>query len=202
MEVIECPQCGAAATPSDRKCSYCKAEFFITSLAYLGNFDSSVVGKYLKHYKGLTRLDPDDSEGLLGLGLCYLQMGTYTLAQKSFEKIIYASPDVSQAYYYYALSDIKGRRLMTLSLTEARRLDTYLNTAIQLDGEVPQYKLLLAMLKKDYYEANGMRVPSPNAAKLLAEIEGNQIDKNEVDRLRESVIVSRQDDYLRKLLVI
>ncbi|NOQ23045.1 MAG: tetratricopeptide repeat protein, partial [Candidatus Aegiribacteria sp.] len=144
MEVIECPQCGAAATPSDRKCSYCKAEFFVTSLAYLGNFDSSGVGKYLKHYKGLTRLDPDNNEGLLGLGLCYLQMGTYTLAQKSFEQIIDASPDVSQAYYYYALSDIKGRRLMTLSLTEARRLDTYLKTAIQLDGEIPQYKLLLA----------------------------------------------------------
>ncbi|NOQ23197.1 MAG: hypothetical protein GQ565_11190 [Candidatus Aegiribacteria sp.] len=91
---------------------------------------------------------------------------------------------------------------MTLSLTEARRLDTYLKTAIQLDGEIPQYKLLLAMLKRDYFETNGMRVPPPNAAKLLAEIDGNKIDKNEVDRLRESVKVSRQDDYLRKLLVI
>ena len=63
MEISECPQCGAAATPSDRKCGYCKAEFFVTSLAYLGSFDSSGVGKYLKHYKELTRRDPRPTQG-------------------------------------------------------------------------------------------------------------------------------------------
>src|SRR5208283_795201 len=144
MEVSECPQCGATVAPSDRKCAYCKAEFFVTSLAYLGRFDSGGVGKYLKHYKELSRQDPHNTEGSLGLGLCYLQMGTYPLAQKCFEQVIDASPDVSQAYYYYALSNMRGRRLMTLPLNEVRRLEAYLNTAIQLDGEMAQYKLLLA----------------------------------------------------------
>ena len=90
-------------------------------------------------------------------------MGTYPLATKCFEQVIEASPDISQAYYYFALANIRGRRLMTLSLNEARRLETYLNTATQLDGETPQYKLLLAMLKRDYYETNGMKVPSPRS---------------------------------------
>lgn len=202
MEISECPQCGAAATPSDRKCGYCKAEFFVTSLAYLGGFDSSGVGKYLRHYKELTRHDPDDTEGLLGLGLCYLQMGTYPLAQKCFEQIIEASPDVSQAYYYYVLASIKGRRLMTLSLNEARQFETYLNTATQLDAEIPQYKLLLAMLKRDYYETNGMKVPPPNIAELLTEIEGHQINKNEIEHLKAAVKVGKEEQYYGILTVV
>ncbi|HOV89408.1 MAG TPA: tetratricopeptide repeat protein [Syntrophorhabdaceae bacterium] len=202
MEISECPQCGAAASPADRKCGYCKAEFFVTSLAYLGSFDSGGVGKYLKHYKELNRHDPHNIEGLLGLGLCYLQMGTYPLAQKCFEQIIEASPDVSGAYYYYALASIKGRRIMTLSLNEARQLETYLNTAIQIDGEIPQYKLLLAMLKRDYYETNGMKVPPPSATELLFDIEGQQINKNEIEHLRASVKVGKEAQYYEILTVV
>ncbi len=202
MEVSECPQCGAAATPSDRKCGYCKAEFFVTSLAYLGSFDSSGVGKYLKHYKELSRRDPHDTEGLLGLGLCYLQMGTYPFSQKCFEQIIEASPDVSQAYYYYVLASIKGRRLMTLSLNEARQYENYLNTATQIDAEIPQYKLLLAMLKRDYYETNGMKVPAPSIAEHLAEIEGNQINKNEIEHLKAAVKVGKEEQYYEILRVV
>jgi hypothetical protein len=62
MEVTECPQCGAPSKPSSQKCEYCKAEFFVSSLAYLGKFDSSGVNKYLKHYKDLTGHDTNSTE--------------------------------------------------------------------------------------------------------------------------------------------
>ena len=51
MEVKECPQCGASVSPSEKKCEYCKSEFFITSIAYLSSFDNSAIQKYIKHYK-------------------------------------------------------------------------------------------------------------------------------------------------------
>jgi len=202
MEVTECPQCGAAATPSDRKCSYCKAEFFVSSLAYLGSFDSQGIAKYMKHYKGLTSQDPRNTEGFLGLGLCYLQIGTYSLAQKCFENVIDASPEVSQAYYYHALARIRGRRLMTLSLNEVREIEAYLSTGIQLGGEMPQCKLLSAMLKRDYYETNGMKVPPPNASQILAELDGRAINKNEIKRLRECVKVAGQEAYFDSVSVV
>lgn len=202
MEITECPQCGAAAAPSERKCSYCKAEFFVNSLAYLGSFDSGGIGKYLKHYKGLISQDPNSTEGLLGLGLCYLQMGTYPLAQKCFEKTIETSPDISQAYYYYSLAVIRGRRLMTLSLNEVRQLETYLNTAIQLNDEISHFKLLLAMFKRDYYETNGMKVPPPSAAELLMSIDGRQINRNELEHLKSSVKVGKDEQYYRILIVV
>jgi tetratricopeptide (TPR) repeat protein len=201
MEISECPQCGATVAPASRKCDYCKAEFFVTSLAYLGNFNHGEIGKYLKHYQSLTKRDPENMEGLLGLGLCYLQMGTYALAEKCFDKIIDISPEQPKAYYYSALSGIKGRRIKIISLTEVRRMESYLQTAIQLDDDCPQYKLLLAMLKRDYYEMNGMKVLQPDANHLIKEITGSWIDVNEMERIKESVKVANLDFYLNSISV-
>jgi tetratricopeptide (TPR) repeat protein len=200
MEVTECPQCGAPASPSERKCGYCKAQFFVTNLAYLESLDSESVGKYLKHYKELTRKDPDSAEGLLGLGLCYLQMGTYPLARKSFERVIEIAPEVASAYYYHSLSTIAGRRLMTLPLKEIRSIESFLETSIQVDGDLPQCKLLLAMLKRDYYETNGMRVNPPSVDALLSDIGNRNIDELEISRLRDSVRIGDESIFgaLRK----
>ena len=195
MEVLECPQCGAPVSPIDRKCKYCKAELYVTDVNYLGNFDISGLNKYVKYYKDIINKDPNNIEGILGLGLCYLQLGNYQLAQNYFEELIKKSPYVSQPYYYSCLSIIRGRRLMILSLNEIRQAETYLNTAIQLDPSIPQYKLLLAMIKRDYYETNGMKVSPPAAEELLAEIKGKQIGKNELKQLRRSVKVSEWEIY-------
>ena len=201
MEITECPQCGATTKPSQRKCEYCKAEFFVTNLAYLGNFSGNAVSKYLKYYKELTKHESNNEEGLLGLGLCYLQMGTYPLAEKCFEKIIDISPDISQAYYYYCLSNIKGRRIKTISLNEARRLVTYLQTAIQLDETLPQYKILLAMIKRDYYETNGMKVSPPSSNQLIEEVNGIPINQTEIDRLKECTKVANQEIFFNNITI-
>lgn len=91
---------------------------------------------------------------------------------------------------------------MTLSLKEVRQIETYLNMATQLDGEIPQYKLLLAMLKRDYYETNGMKVSEPNAAKLLLELQGQQIQKSELDHLKTAVKVGKEEQYYDMLTIL
>ena len=205
MEVVgvrKCPQCGAPAPPSARQCEYCEVEFFVKNLAYLEKFDFSGVGKYLKHYKGLVDQDSQNNEGVLGLGLCYLQMGTYPLAQKQFEQIIETSPEGSPAYYYYVLACIAERRVMTLSFSEVRTLETYLNTAVGLDIEVPQYRLLLAMLKRDYYEENGMKVPPPSAEELLSGLYGETVYKDEIKYLIKCVKVATPDAYFSDLSIV
>ena len=65
MEIKECPQCGAPASPSMKCCEYCKAEFFVTSLAYLSSFEETAVKKYLQAYKKMTVSNPDDVEGYM-----------------------------------------------------------------------------------------------------------------------------------------
>jgi tetratricopeptide (TPR) repeat protein len=198
MEVRQCSQCGSIERLNGR-CANCKAEFYVKSLAYLEQFDSNGIEKYLKGFKSLIDQDPDNTKGVLGLGLCYLQMGTYPLAQRQFEQVIETTPEVAPAYYYYALANIKGRRLMTLTFSEVRQVETYLNTAIQLDSEAPQYRLLLAMLKSDYYETNGMKVHPPSAAELLDDLSGKTIDHNEIKHLKKSVKVSGEEKYFEVL---
>ena len=200
MDVSECPQCGAPAKPSQRSCEFCKAEFFITSVAYLGKLDQGGINKYLQHYKKLTKDNPDDAEGHLGLGITFLQLGMYPLAQRSFEKVIELSPEIPQSYYYSCLAKIQGRRLMTLSLKEIRDIESLANTATQIDPENPTFTLLLALIRRDYYEANGMKAPAPSAEDLLAAIQGREIEAKEVDRLKASILV-RHDFFSERLKV-
>jgi len=201
MEIKECPQCGAPTKPSDKKCNYCKAEFFVSNIAYLANFASGGLEKYLKHYRDITVKDPGNPEGLLGLGLCYLCKGLYPLAQSCFQKIIENSPEMPQGYYYLALTLIKGRRIKTITLNETRQIESYLSLAIQLGGN-PEYKLLLAMMKRDYYEMNGLKVPPPGAYELLNEIYGFEISKNEYEQLVKSAIVGEPNYFFGKVVIV
>ena len=100
MNPQECPQCGAPINPHSNVCEYCKAEIFITNLAYLSRYDFVGVQKYLKHYREIVAANPESSEGLIGIGLCYLQMETYPLAQDAFKKVIAISPELPLGYYY------------------------------------------------------------------------------------------------------
>lgn len=198
----ECPQCGASAAPSDKKCGYCKAEFFITSLAYLGSFNKGEVAKYLKYYKKLIDQESESVDGLIGIGLCYLHTKIFSLAAKYFERTIDLFPEQSIAYYYYALSSIQGRRVRSLSLKEARQIEGVLQTAIQIDDSSPQYKLLLAVLKYDYYEANGLKSVVPTAKQLLEETKGSQLNSNEYERFKEYVKFPNQDTFLKNITIV
>jgi len=184
MEICECPQCGAVASPSSKKCEYCKAEFFITSIAYLSSFDSSGIKKYMQHYKSLTKTAPDDAEGQLGLGICYLQLGMFPLALKAFDNVISSVPDVAQSYYYRCLALIAGRRIKTLNLKEIREIETNLSTAIQLDENQYHFWILLAFIKHDYYLTSGMKIPTPTHTELLAQVQKKKFVFAEIDRLK------------------
>ena len=187
MQVVECPQCGAPAVGSARACGYCKADFFITSVAYLGGIEQGAVAKYLKYYSALARQDPNNAEAHLGLGITYLHVGMWPLAAKAFERVMEMSPEVPQAYLYWSMAKIAGRRLMTLPLNDVRQIESHLSTAIQISPEMTVGKLLLALLKTDYFEANGMRVGEPSSAALTSEIGGKEVNRTEMETLRKCV---------------
>jgi len=198
----ECPQCSFPGNePTARKCTHCSSALFVPNLAYLESLDRKDVDKYLAAYSKQTRAAPDDFERMFCQGLCYLHMGTHSLAKQCFERVIELSPDFAAAYYYFVLASAGGRRLMTLPLSEIRKLEEYLSTACQLDTGKPHYSLLLAMLKHDYYESHGMRVPPPGAAELLSEIEGLCIDEEEVKHITKAVRVGDEGWYYQKVRI-
>lgn len=190
MEIKECPQCGAPASPSMKCCEYCKAEFFVTSLAYLSSFEETAVKKYLQAYKKMTVSNPDDVEGYMGLALCYLQMGTYPLALKGFQKIVDDFPDIALAYYYESLAIIAGRRLKIMPMKDVKKIEELLNTAILVDDSCGIAKILLGVLIYDYYKLNNMSHQGQSFQDLINDGVENGVDGEELKRMLSAIKIA------------
>ena len=199
MEIKECPQCGAPASPSMKCCEYCKAEFFVTSLAYLSSFEETAVKKYLQAYKKMTVSNPDDVEGYMGLALCYLQMGTYPLALKGFQKIVDDFPDVALAYYYESLAIIAGRRIKIMPMNDVKKIENLLNTAIQVDDSCGIAKILLGVLVYDYYELNKMKHGGQSSQELIEMGVNDGVDDGELKRMLTAIKIALElESFLKQ----
>jgi tetratricopeptide (TPR) repeat protein len=195
VRVEVCPQCGAPASPGARKCEYCRAEFYVSSLSYLNRFDQEALNKFVRHYRRGAEASAPDPEALLGLGLCYLQLRNFDLAIKNLGAAVDAGPCNGDTYYYYALALIRGRRPAALSLTEVRQIEEYLNTAIQLDPTKARYFYLAAVLKYDFYLANSLRNSGPSWQECLAEASVRQPEPEETERLL-SCLILRDEEFI------
>lgn len=96
-------------------------------------------------------------------------------------------PSLAQSYYYCCLSIIAGRRVKNLSLKEVRTIETYLNAAISLDEKNQIFKLLLLLVKLDYYIYNGLKDTEPFCISIANDIDETSIDTTELEMLKIAV---------------
>ena len=195
MQVIECPQCGAPAAPNARSCTHCRSAFVVENLAYLRGFDRPGIEKYVAHFKRAAMADSDDGQAAFPLGLCYLGLGNYTLAEKQLKQAVDDRPDFADSYYYYSLALIKGRPLRTLSLSDVRRVEELLSTACQLDESKSKYDYLLALIKREYYRTNGLRVAPPFEMEMIQAAGEKAQEPGELERLL-SLVPVRDEEML------
>jgi len=193
IKVETCPQCGAPVKLGVNKCEYCGAEFLVTSLAYLDKFDKAGINKYINHFKQLLKDNPDDGELNCAMGICYLDLRLYDLASKYFAKAIEQIPDYGDAYYYYALALFKGRRPKILTLTEIRKIEEYLNAAIQIDNTKSKYYYLWALIKHDFYIKNGLKVNPPIFEELISQTDNKTYEQTEIEKMLQRVPINDQE---------
>jgi tetratricopeptide (TPR) repeat protein len=158
-----------------------------TSFSVLGRLSKEEVHRMLDHYRSATAANPADGEAHFALALCYLQLGLHDLALKNFKRTVELMPEYADAYYYYGLSLVRGRRPKTLTLNEVRLIEQHLETALQLNGREAKYYYLAAILKFDYYLSNGLAVRPPTSGELFEMAEGKEHDPWEVERLLQAV---------------
>ena len=163
-----------------------------TSFSVLGRLSQEEIHRMLDHYKSAIAKDTNDGEAYYGLALCYLQLGLYDLTIKNFKQTLELMPEYADAYYYYGISLIRGRRPKLLSLNEVRLIEQYLTTAMQLDDRQAKYYYLAAVLKFDYYAANGLTVHPPLPEDLLELAENKEHNAWEVERLFYAVPVRHE----------
>lgn len=140
---------------------------------------------------------PASGSAYFQLGLCHLRLGAYPVASKALLRSTEVDPSNADAHYYLALALIGRRRPQTLSMNEVRRIEGILQIALQLDDQQAKYDYLLAILRFDYYLANGLKPPVPGHLELLERGRQKRQDPREVDLLlgtlplRDQTFVSR-----------
>lgn len=128
----------------------------------------------------ILRHQPGDPDALLNMGLCYLRLGLYDVAESFFGRLIDAQPEAASGYYYKAIGSMKGRRPRVMMLDDIRTAEQLLLTAMSLEPDNGRYDVVLAAMRHDYYVMNGLRVPEPRPGELLERAQGKYLNHEEV----------------------
>lgn len=150
---------------------------------HLANMTRDQLNQLALQYKLSLAHGIDDAETHLALGNVYLALKLYDLAAQHLKKSIDRDPALADAYYLLALNGVRGRSIRSLPIQDVRGLESYLNTALQIDDSRAQYYYLLAFIKEGYYTQNGLRIPPPGPTELLATACDKNADPGETQRL-------------------
>ena len=190
VEIIRCQGCGANLSPNNTTCEYCGSVNVIKAKENPFSLDESLTKKYVNYFKDKVKSEPSDGEAVFSLGLFYLRLKLYDFAIRNIEKAIELMPEESDVYYYYALSLMKGRKPKLISLTEIKKIEGFINTAIQLNDANGNYYYLWALIKYDFYLKNGLRSPDPSLDYLLDELKTKELSVNELEKIKEMIPVT------------
>jgi tetratricopeptide (TPR) repeat protein len=181
-----CSQCGWSfdrEALQQNTCRKCKSAILVSSVAYLEKFDKPAIQRYIAQYSQVLRTDPQDRDALLAIGLCYLKLGLFDLADRFLRQLIDAHPADPSGYYYRAVCMLRGKRPRITSLSVMREAEQLIGTASELDPSNGRYEVVLAALRYDYYVLNGMRIPDPAPAILMANARTKHLDQLEIHEI-------------------
>jgi tetratricopeptide (TPR) repeat protein len=140
----------------------------ITTLEELDQMDPAKKREILARYQEQVRDFPERAQVHLALGLSYLDLRLYDQALASLKQALGKGSHEAGLYFYIALASLGGKQPRVLTLARIKEIESYLEAAIR-SGAGPEAKILWAIIKYDYYRANGLRVPPPSIDELLEE---------------------------------
>ncbi len=161
-----------------------------TDFRVLGRMSREEMGSVLQQYKVHISTGIEDADTHLGIGLIYLQLRLYDMALRHFKRVVELDPAVADGYYYLALASIRGRRPKVMMLQEVRAVESRLNVALEFDEHQAKFYYLLAVVRQDYYVANGLSVPQPSVPALLDLAMDREYDVWEIERMLASLSLS------------
>lgn len=185
IQIQICPQCGAPVSAQGKACQYCGAEFIVSNFSSISKSSSKQKASYISQYKGFLAEEPDNTELGLALGICYLDTGNYEIALKTLEKAIALMPNNPEVYFYYALALIKGRKPRIITLNEIKKIEEYIQSAINFGGEKSKYYILSAIIKSEYYTKNGIRIVGESVEELIEIAMQNEYERSDIEKLCE-----------------
>lgn len=173
---LKCPNCGASIGLEEKTCEYCHAPIVIENLNSLNNLD---LKSYLKTYNDILQKDKNNKNINSSAAMCCLKLKLYDRAIKHFDAVIEENIDNSDAYLYYAVALLKGKRPFATPLADIKKIIKYLNAATMLDDK-PIYHYFLAYIKYDFYAKKCLNIKPDYKEELLL---AQGVSQNEIKEL-------------------
>jgi tetratricopeptide (TPR) repeat protein len=136
------------------------------------------------------------------MGLTYLGLNNYELANENFRKAVDLTPANPDVYYYYALSLFAHRSPVSLSNLEAERIEMWLQTAIKIQPK-RKYLILDMLLLQGAFKGKGKAVPAgrPEPEDLLRQALVTVQEEDELFEIEQHVTITdeRNQELLSQL---
>lgn len=181
LQTLECSGCGMILGLDQLdECPKCGAKNFLRTGVDPLQLDEKKINESIAFFKQKVDSNPKDTNALFAMGLFYLKLRNFELAQRNFKQAVDLSPMEPDMYYYYAISLIEARSPKQLNHEEAKRIRQWVQTALRMEGK-RKYLMLLAFIEQGAFIANGLqaeRQPDDlikEALKILPE--ANELDE-------------------------
>ena len=190
---LECPGCGAKVAPNATKCEYCDQPVIITSFNSVAKMTASMLNKYVNSFSAALKSTPDNDLLNISAAMCYLKLKLYDKAKFAFEKAIENDIDNSEAYFYAAVSLLKGKKAFLASRSVINKIEEYINAANYLE-ERGIYHYFLGYIKHDYFDRKCLNT-SPTWQECLSTAEMLGISEYDKSNLFELLTVPRPQGF-------
>ena len=157
---ITCPGCGAPIDTKLAKCYQCGRPYVITSFNNVYGMSPSVVMGLKGAYQKEVEEKPDSTEANFSLGICLLKLNMYDKAYEKLDKAIEDSIDNPEAYFWAAVSLLKGKRAFLTPKATIDQAIELTDTARMLEDR-GIFSYFIAYLKYDYYYLKRLNI-EPN----------------------------------------
>lgn len=199
LTINQCQNCGKILAPGVTKCGKCHTEHSIApAVVNPLRFTAAEAADYKAQFQEQVAACPKDSNALFAMGLTYLGLKNYELADEHFVKAVHLTPSNPDIYYYTALSMFHHRSVKNLSKAEMDRIEEWLDTAVQMQ---PKRKyLILQMVLRQGISSMGVNVDvdKKSPAELMMQARQTAQEEDELFEIEQHVLLT--DEKTQKLI--
>lgn len=186
---LTCPGCGSRISFDAKKCEFCHAPIVITSFNSVNEMDSLTLNKYVNEYKNIIQNNSENVDANLSMAMCYLKLKLYDKAIPCFEKVIDNNINNAEAYFYYAVSLLKGKKAFLTTREIIDKIMEYVDAAIMIEPRGIFY-YFLAYIKLDYFHRKSYLI-EPNYIETIEIAKNVGLSEYDVNLLFEILHIEK-----------
>ena len=191
LTINQCQKCGKILAPGVTECGKCHTKHSIQPATVDPlKFTAAEAAQYRAEFQEQVAACPKDSNAQFAMGLTYLGLKNYELADEYLVKAVQLTPSNPDVYYYTALSMFHHRSVMNLSKAEMNRIEEWLNTATQIQ---PKRKyLILQMILRQGMSSMGINVDTDKQtpAELMKQARVTVQEEDEMREIEQHVLIT------------